>query len=180
MREESEQRGDMCVCVTETAAHLKPTQHCRSTARQQTFKTKLKGKAAAQIVPGLLSVGGNCSRRPAWRTTLWGFRLETPHGGTLGWDRMANTFLSWWGQTSPSLESRSSSEGLRGYFVPHGKELMSGDSLVVTAAEGLPGMLPNVPPGTGQPPMAKESQAPNANSAEAEESCLRDFTAYRS
>lgn len=64
--------------------------------------------------------------------------------------------------------------------MPHGKELMSGDSLVVTAAEGLPGMPPNVPPGTGQPPMAKESQAPNANSAEAEESCLRDFTAYRS
>ena len=63
---------------------------------------------------------------------------------------------------------------------PHGKDLMSGDSLVVTAAEGLPGMPLNLPPGTGQPPMTKESQAPNTNSAEAEKSCLRDFTDYRS
>ena len=180
MQEDSKQRGDVCVCVTDRLyLRLKPVQHCRSTIRRQKFKHKTEEK----------SKGADNAWTPecGWKL-FWNINLKNHIVRFLSGDSSLSRCLLKQNDRHMSILVGANSCIIRalivlrrseGLFWPPGKSWCLGTP-AVTAAEGLPGMPLNIPPGTGQPPMTKESQAPDTNRAEAEKSCLRDFTAYRS
>lgn len=139
-------------------------------------KQHWRKKAKVQIMPGLPSVGENCSRISIWRTILWDLCLGIPHCCAVCWDRTTITFSILVGPNSCIIRALIFIRRSEGLFCPPGTW---GDVWRLSSCHSGRGIARDAAKHPSRP-TTKESQTPNTNSAEAEKSCLRDFTAYRS